>query len=198
MKILFYDTETTGLPLFKESSAHPGQPHIVQIAALLVEDTSREYIAGLNLTIRPDGWVIPPEASAVHGITMERAKEEGLPEKDVVERFLELWRESELRVGHNEGFDARILRIALKRFFTEQHCEAWEGGKAACTATLATPILAIPPTPKMVRAGFLKHKTPNLQEAFQYFFGKPFEGAHDAMTDVKACMDVYFAMKEPS
>lgn len=24
---LFYDTETTGLPLFSEPSEHPGQPH---------------------------------------------------------------------------------------------------------------------------------------------------------------------------
>lgn len=40
---LFYDNETNGLPLFKEPSNHPGQPHIVQLAAVLVDlDTGKE------------------------------------------------------------------------------------------------------------------------------------------------------------
>ena len=34
---IFYDTETTGIPLFSEPSEHPGQPHIVQLAACLVD-----------------------------------------------------------------------------------------------------------------------------------------------------------------
>ena len=34
---LFYDTETTGLPDFKAPSEAQHQPHIVQLAALLVD-----------------------------------------------------------------------------------------------------------------------------------------------------------------
>ena len=33
--ICVFDTETTGLPKFKEPSEHPDQPHIVDICALL-------------------------------------------------------------------------------------------------------------------------------------------------------------------
>lgn len=58
--IIFYDTETTGLPLWREPSEHPDQPHIVEIASM-------------NALIRPDGWTISPEAAAIHGISQERA-----------------------------------------------------------------------------------------------------------------------------
>lgn len=40
---LFYDTETTGLPL----SEHPDQPHIVQLAAILVDLDTRREIASM-------------------------------------------------------------------------------------------------------------------------------------------------------
>lgn len=38
--ILFYDTETNGLPLWREPSNHPGQPHITQLAAELCDADS--------------------------------------------------------------------------------------------------------------------------------------------------------------
>ena len=36
-RILFYDTETSGMPLFDQPSSDPRQPHLMQIAAALVE-----------------------------------------------------------------------------------------------------------------------------------------------------------------
>ena len=32
MRLLMFDTETTGLPLWKDPSDHPDQPHLVQLA----------------------------------------------------------------------------------------------------------------------------------------------------------------------
>ena len=67
--------------------------------------------------------------------------------------------------------------------------------KYDCTMQMATPILNLPPTEKMLRAGFNKPKPPNLSECCAYFFDKELEGAHDALVDVRACKDVYFAIK---
>ena len=75
--ILFYDTKTTDLPLWREPSEHPDRPHIAQLAALLCLDGVE--IASLNAIVRPDGWTIPDEVAAIHGITTERAREEGVP-----------------------------------------------------------------------------------------------------------------------
>lgn len=189
--VLFFDTETTGLPDFKAPSEAPQQPHIVQLAACLVDLDTRQTIASMDVIIRPDGWTIPDEVSAIHGITTEHAIEFGVPESMAVSMFMDLWR-GRLRVAHNEQFDARILRIALLRFEDPETADKWKAGQADCTARLATPICKIPPTPKMVAAGFNKFKTANLGEAYRHFTGKELENAHSAMADVMGCMEVFF------
>lgn len=40
--VLFYDTETNGLPLWSEPSEHPDQPHITQLAAEITKLTDRQ------------------------------------------------------------------------------------------------------------------------------------------------------------
>lgn len=200
---LFYDTETTGLPLFKEPSEHPDQPHIVQLAACLVNLDTRLTIASMDVIVRPESWEIPAEVSAIHGITQEHAMDVGISESLAVEMFMELWAKR-LRIAHNESFDARILRIALKRLSLQvtgfpqdaDLSEVWKAGAAECTMSQATPICKMPPSDKMKAAGRFNHKSANLGEAYQHFTGKPIENAHSAMGDVKACMAVYFAIKD--
>jgi DNA polymerase-3 subunit epsilon len=196
---LFYDTETSGLPLFNDPSDDPRQPHIVQLGACLVDLDTRAELASLDVICRPDGWVIPDEVANVHGITTERAKLLGISELIALHLFVELWACADVRIAHNEQFDARILRIALKRNQHEvlPHHDAWAAGAAECTAKLSTPILKLPPTPKMRAAGRFHHKTPNLGEAFKHFTGNDLVGAHSAMVDVRARMAVYFAIKAP-
>lgn len=192
----FYDTETSGLPKFGMPSEHPDQPHIVQLAAALVDMHSREIVASLDLIVRPDGWTIPNEVAAVHGITTEHAVAVGVPESLALSMFLELWR-GRTRIAHNEQFDARIVRIAQHRAGElEADLEAWKNGAAECTARLATPIVKAPPTAKMLAAGRTHYKSANLGEAVQFFTGKPLENAHSAMADVLGCMAVYFAIQD--
>lgn len=192
----FYDTETTGLPLFGKPSEHLGQPHIVQLAGALVDMTSREIVASLDVIVRPDGWIIPDEGAAVHGITTEHAAAVGVPESLALSLFLELWG-GRKRIAHNEQFDARIVRIAQHRAGElEPDLEAWKTGTAECTARLATPIVKAPPTAKMIASGRTHYKTANLGEAVQFFTGKPLENAHSAMADVLGCMAVYFAIQD--
>ena len=199
---LFYDTETTGMPDFKAPSEAAHQPHIVQLAALLVDLDTRQTIQSMDVIVRPHGWTIPDEVAAVHGITTEHAADVGIPERLAVEMFMDLWNNRN-RVAHNEQFDARILRIALMRhqgniFHSpsgKSVPDIWKEGRAECTARMATPICALPPTDKMKAVGRFHHKTPNLGEAYRHFTGNDLQNAHSAMADVLACRDVYFAIK---
>lgn len=199
---LFYDTETTGLPLFEQPSDHPDQPHIVQLGALLIDLDTRRELSSLDIIVRPHGWVIPEEVSKIHGITHEMAMDCGVPERIAVDMLVELWDLGEReRIAHNESFDARVLRIALKRHRDPQQADGtvpisdrWKAAPAQCTARMATPIMKLPPTDRMRAARRFHPKTPNLGEAYRHFTGQELDGAHNAMVDVRACAAVFFAM----
>lgn len=213
MKILAFDTETTGLPDWNQPSEAPQQPHLVEIAALLYDGTTE--IDRFHAIIRPDGWSwdADDEAFKTHGITMERALEEGIPEAEAINHFLALHTQADMRVAHNESFDARILRIALKRYgdggggwpvLTQEDrdaiADAFKAAPAYCTSNKAKPLMKLPPTEKMLANPRFRnsYKQPNLQEAHQHFLGRPFDGAHGALADAEACARVYFAMNAAS
>ncbi len=196
MKIgIFYDTETTGLPLFKEPSEHPDQPHIVQLAAILADLDTREIIETMDLIVAPNGWEIPENIAAIHGITTERATEVGVAEGFALEQFLGHHAKASVRIGHNESFDARIIRIALMRYGTQERADIWKEQPAECTVRLTTSLCKLPPTENMKAAGRTNFKTPKLSEAYKIIIGKDLEGGHSAMVDARACMDIYFAVQ---
>lgn len=198
--ILIYDTETTGLPLWKEPSEHPGQPHITQIAAQLCDEDTGTILGSINTMIRPDGWTIPDDLAQLTGITTEKAMDCGVSLTVALDMFLSLWERAALRVAHNESFDARMVRISIKRTTKPDaigdYAERWKEGAAFCTANAAKPILQLPPTERMKQTRFANtFKTPNLAEAYRHFMGKDFANAHNAAADLMACKAIYFAIK---
>ncbi len=190
MRYLFFDFETQGLFNRDWPSDDPRQPHIVQAAARLFTADGQD-IAVMNRIARPDGWTIPADVAAIHGITTERAMQEGIPEQQVVSELLDVWRQADCRIAHNIKFDDKIMRIALVRFFGRSLADEWSNGPRHCTMEISSPIVALPPTAKMARAGFTKNKPPKLIEAHQHFFGTGFDGAHDAGIDTAAGKRVF-------
>lgn len=194
--ILVIDFETNGLPLWNEPSDHLSQPHIVQAAAILVDQKSREEIASINLIAKPDQWSIPADVSEVHGITTKQAETVGVGEEIIVAAIWDLWTQADFRLAHNETFDARIMRIALKRFMDAKAADEWKAGRAECTALLSTPILRMPATAAMHATGRHGPKKPKLSEAYEFFTGNKLENAHSAIADVRGCLSVYWAIKD--
>ena len=195
--ILFYDTETNGLPLWNKPSEHPGQPHITQLAAELFDADSGRTLAFMDLMIRPEDWKIPPELEELTGITNELAARFGHSISNALRTFSLMWSEADLRVAHNESFDQRLVRIEAIRVLGVNHGfhEDWKNGPTFCTQSNSTSILNLPPTPKMVAAGRNHAKSPNLGEAYKFFTGKDLEGAHNAAVDLAACKAVYFGIQ---
>lgn len=196
--ILFYDTETNGLPLWNESSDHLLQPHITQLAAELFDADSGRTLAFMDLLIEPAGWTIPKDLEQLTGITYDLAYRFGHLIDDALHTFVTMWSEAELRVAHNESFDQRMVRIEAFRHFGPLHGfhDDWKNGAAFCTQANSVNILNLPPTERMLRAGRNHPKSPNLGEAYEFFTGKKLEGAHNAAVDLNACKAVYFGILE--
>jgi len=181
--ILFYDSESTGLPVWKSPSSDPSQPHLVQLAALLVDTETRQVVEELNVIIRPDGWTIPDDVVTIHGITTDHALEHGIPEATALDRFLALHDLADERVAHVESFDMRMVRIAIKRYRDDAQADAWKEAPAQCTGKLAKVAMGLT-------------KMPKLGEAHLALTGESMRGAHTAMGDARACMTVFFACKD--
>lgn len=183
---LFFDTETTGIP----KGGHDAR--IVQLAALLTDNTGAEK-ARMNVIVKPDGWVIPKEASDIHGISTEHAMRQGLPIAMVIDKFHDLAEHAEVFVAHNMPFDhGRYIREAVNGLGL---LDATFGKQGHCTMTQAHDLVKCPPTDMMIKWGRgNQFKKPNLQECHVHFFGEKFDGAHDALADVIACKDIFFAM----
>lgn len=190
--ILAFDTETTDLPLWRSPSSDPGQPHIVQLAALLQSGPDAEA-ASMNVIIRPDGYdTMPAEAFKTHGISYERAMDEGIPCADAIDQFNALLEQAETLVAHNIDFDSRLMRIAYLR---AEKTPSRENLPKFCTMAASLRIVNLPPTAKMLAAGFNKPKPPQLKECIAHFFGEELDGAHDALVDVRACARLYWHLQ---
>ncbi|MEA2041642.1 MAG: 3'-5' exonuclease [Bacteroidota bacterium] len=183
---LFFDTETTGLPKNYKAPITDSKnwPRMVQIAWQQYNrqgEMTREKV----YIITPEGYTIPKEASDVHGITTERAIKEGVDLNKVLHEFRDLMEESEFLAAHNIGFDERILGAEFIRKAVPSLSKRL---KRIDTMKESTEFCAIP--------GQYGFKWPNLTELHTILFGKGFEGAHDALADVRACADCYFELKK--
>ena len=178
--VLGYDAETTGLPVWSVPSGDECQPHLVQLAAILCNAETKEVIDKFEVIIKPDGWIIPQETIDIHGITNEYALEVGIPEEEAIQKLLELCGDSE-RCAYNKTFDQRIIRIGLKRYFSEEAQEKWAvKDDHHCAMRMAKKSMGV--------------KSVKLVDAYKHFTGTDLVGAHTAMADAEACMEVYFAI----
>jgi DNA polymerase-3 subunit epsilon len=195
MKVLVYDTETSDLVQTKLPPSHPSQPHLVQLGLLLLDSETRLEHAVVDVLVQlPPGAAITAGAQRSHGITLQLAQQFGVSLEFAVGSFLNLRRIADVLVGHNEEYDRLVLAAALHR--TKRTPSHPGPEQRFCTMRESTDIIQLPPTQKMVRAGFNKFKPPSLTEAHVHFFGTAFDKAHRAIEDCRACASVYFAIME--
>lgn len=187
--ILGYDTETTGLPLWHDPSDDPRQPHVIQLAMILYDMEGREVDRWANIVKPGFGASMAPEAFAAHGISLERARDEGVEPLEAFNAFEERVAQAQLMVGHNESFDRRLMRIMAAR----HRGFKWEPPiPNFCTLYRSKYVVNLPPTPKMMAANIRGPKAPNLGECIKHFFNEDLDGAHDALVDVEASMRVFW------
>lgn len=202
MNYLFFDTETTGLP--HNYKAHftdiHNWPRVVQLAWLLADENGNTLAERCDI-IKPDGYTIPP--NMIHGISQEKALEVGISMLSAFNQFVDAAfneREGALTinaalptlVAHNIGFDLPIVSAELIRLGCEMAAKNLNRvSKQQCTQAIGTKYCKIPN-----KNGYANYKWPRLSELHQKLFNEDFDGAHDAMNDVKATAKCFFELKQ--
>lgn len=178
--VLFFDTETTGIPdrSAKWDVDFMTYPRIVQIAWMIGEHSESHII-------RPEGWEIPEETVAVHGITAEYAMENGEPFVFVMDRFIAFAQKAGLLCGHNIHFDTGIIKANILRELGHEYYDANDIEQALFKGKRIDTMRS---TMKWVdaRNTWGKLKFPNLGELYARCFPGEVFPAHDALEDTKA------------
>lgn len=185
--ILFFDTETTGLPADYNAPASnlANWPRLVQLSWIVAADTGK-IIKKQNYIVRPNGFTIPVNASRLHGITTEKASKDGVYLQEIIDLFLRDLQDCNLIVGHNIEFDKKIVGAELLRLGLNNPLNI---KKSYCTMEGSTNYCKIP--------GYNgRYKYPKLQELYRKLFGRNFDDAHNSAADTQATMECYFEMKK--
>ncbi len=183
---LFFDTETTGLPKNWKApvSDTNNWPRLVQIAWMQY-DNAGTMLLEQDYIIKPDGFTIPVESSRIHGITTERANDEGVDLKSVLEEFASLIDASQVIVAHNMNFDEKIIGA---EFIREGIKNSLFETERLCTMKASTDYCKLP--------GNYGFKWPKLSELHVKLFDVDFEEAHNASVDITACAKCFWELKK--
>lgn len=189
MNALIYVTIPTGTPIWSSPSADHGQPHIVQLAAMILDVEKEEMLEQKTWNVKPEGWEIPEEVQDDIGVNLDQKLYEGV----VLNGFYRMWRECDIRVSYGESYHSRIIRIAMKRYMAESVITEWkEGSKTSiCAMRASTDVLKIPQT-----VGRGKYKFPKLGEAYMYFADRTLPDKTSIEDRLDACRAIYFGLMD--
>ena len=184
MRILFFDTETTGLPANENApiSQLENWPRMVEFAGILADE--KGGLVRFSSLVKPDGFAIPEASTAIHGISTQRALDEGMRCTEVLSAFAAMVDEVDALCCHNAPFDvATVLAEALRYDFPVNLKGVF------CTKEQSADLCCIPS-----KSG--GYKWPKLKELHEYCFGWEHENQHSAFADAEATMKCFFALRE--
>jgi DNA polymerase III epsilon subunit-like protein len=198
MKIIVFDTETSGLPGIGK------QTTIVQFSYVIYDCERNEIIKEVDQIIRqPVGFIIPEDSIRIHRITNEMCERVGVDLMNILNEFINDTRDCYRIVGHNVSFDVRMMVTSLKDL---QHVGNYKNverklnyignnivPKLYCTMMNGTDRCKLP---KMSKFGEVmkSYKYPKLSELHMELFRECPDGLHNALVDVKVCLNCYIEM----
>ena len=185
---LFFDTETTGLPYYDYISAEQAPdnwPRLVQLSWIMT-DGEGNITKEMNKFVIPEGFVIPADATEIHGISTEYASYWGERLERVLNVFNKSLKKADYIICHNSWFDTNVLCAEMNRMNIPTTLME---KKSYCTMLSGADLCAI----EWDGPGY---KWPTLQELHKYLFRKGFSDAHDALADVRAVASCFWEMRD--
>jgi DNA polymerase III subunit epsilon len=171
--LLFFDTETTGF-MTQQPLGHESHGRIVQLAFIVTDNDGKEMASYNSLINTP--VEIGGEALEVHGKTKDMCERYGVEPITALSIFHGYAKRCDKVIGHNVYFDRCMVMNEL--VIAGRDWQWLDDMPYDCTMAMMQDVCELPLTAA--------------QEAYKYCFGVEFDGAHDALADVRACKDVYF------
>jgi DNA polymerase III epsilon subunit-like protein len=179
-KYAVLDTETSGLFDFKLPADAPTQPRLCAITLILTDDDI-EPIETYSALIKPDGWTVSEEITAVNGLTTERCEADGVPILEALARYTDAVKAGYVVVAFNAQFDTKVMRGEFRRAGLP---DLFEETPNIC-AMRASKGLGVE------KAGEKKGGFPKLSDVYRHFFFKELDAAHTSLSDATACLEIF-------
>jgi DNA polymerase-3 subunit epsilon len=162
--IVCWDVETTGL--------NPKEDFMIQLAVSKFSKETMEIVESKKWYVKPaHNYTISPQAQAVHGLTKEFIDANGVYFKELAPEFFKMIEDADLLTYNGNTFDIKFLN---------EECKRWG--------------LPLPIVGKNFYDAFAmecRFHPRNLSAVYKTYTGKDLEGAHDALADVHATIDVF-------
>jgi DNA polymerase III epsilon subunit-like protein len=197
MKVLVFDTETTGLPTERNPSIMDVEkwPHIVQLSYILYDSETKQLLDMKDSLIKiPLDVEITPESEAIHHISRVMCQADGIDISEAINLFNKALDKAELIVGHNISFDKRMMMVECKRLNKYQRFTVNGTRKEEfCTMKKGSNICKIEVTSQ---TGEKYYKYPTLSELHLKLFDVLPNGTHNALADILICLRCYIKMTD--
>ncbi len=183
MKVLIFDTETTGLPEGKNPSIYETQkwPHIIQLSYIVYDSETNDIVTLEDdyISIGND-VIIQPESQKIHNISREMLIDKGISIEQALEKFNKFSEMSDLLVGHNVSFDKRMVMVEGIRNKIRVNIH-----DTYCTMKNSVELCKIQ---RFWPNGDTYFKYPTLSELHNELFQKIPKNTHNALIDILICM----------
>ena len=196
MKILVFDTETTGLPSERNASIRDVTkwPHIIQLSYILYDVDMKKTLCCVDDIIKLDDNVeISEKSIELHNITRSISNRKGILISEAINNFNMVLETADVVVAHNLSFDKKMIMVECVRLNTKQYFTntSGRGVKEYCSMKNSVELCKIE---RVNSKGEKYYKYPTLSELHNYLFGYYPENVHDSMADVLICLRCYYKM----
>lgn len=196
MKVLVFDTETTGLQEHGASIYDKSKwPYIIQLSYILYDLSTNNTIIKNNYIKLDDSVVISEESYNIHHISREIIDLQGINIIVALKEFNKCLRECDIVVGHNISFDKRLIFVECFRHNITQYFTEFKSSKKVhkpefCTMKNTTEFCKLE---RLSKTNKIYNKNPKLSELYLILF--PTESLptdlHNSLVDVAMTLRCY-------
>ena len=127
MRILVFDTETTGLPKSKiiDCDTLNLHPYIVQFSYVIYDTNFNDIVEKFDEIVNLQDTInISEESTKIHGITNDICKKNGINIELILDKFFNDFENIDFLVGHNISFDINMVEVELLRLinYNQKYC----------------------------------------------------------------------------